>query len=90
MILQALGRYYDALAARGAVRPPGWCDAPVSFALSIDQNGALQGVIPVSYTHLDVYKRQAQSQSRGRRFFRTFCNQTFPQHSLYRHHPHEA
>ena len=47
MILQALGRYYDALAARGAVRPPGWCDAPVSFALSIDQNGALQGVIPL-------------------------------------------
>ena len=47
MILQALRRYYDALAARGAVRPPGWCDAPVSFALSIDQNGTLQGVIPL-------------------------------------------
>ena len=47
MILQALRRYYDALEARGAVRPLGWCEAPVSFALSIDQNGTLQGVIPL-------------------------------------------
>lgn len=35
MILQALRRYYDALEARGAVRPLGWCEArfPSPFRL---------------------------------------------------------
>ena len=61
MILQALRRYYDALAARDAVRPPGWCDAPVSFALSIDQNGTLQGVIPLMIPSGNGRKEAPQS-----------------------------
>lgn len=47
MILQALCAYYDALADRGEISPPGWCDAKVSFALDLDESGALCGVIPL-------------------------------------------
>lgn len=47
MILQALCAYYDALAARGEISPPGWCEARVSFALDLDENGSLRGVIPL-------------------------------------------
>ncbi|MGM9613281.1 MAG: type I-C CRISPR-associated protein Cas8c/Csd1 [Butyricicoccus sp.] len=47
MILQALCTYYNALAARGEISPPGWCSAKVSFALDIDENGVLHGVIPL-------------------------------------------
>ncbi|MGM9618450.1 MAG: type I-C CRISPR-associated protein Cas8c/Csd1 [Oscillospiraceae bacterium] len=47
MILQALCAYYDALAARGKISPPGWCEAKVSFALAIDESGTLHGVIPL-------------------------------------------
>lgn len=47
MILQALCAYYDALAARGEIAPPGWCEAKVSFALALDESGALQGVMPL-------------------------------------------
>ena len=61
MILQALRRYYDALEARGAVRPLGWCEAPVSFALSIDQNGTLQGVIPLKIPSGNGRKEVPQS-----------------------------
>lgn len=48
MILQALGRYYDAFGGPGRRPSAGlvrW--RRVSFALSIDQNGTLQGVIPL-------------------------------------------
>ncbi len=47
MILQALNTYYDALAHRGDVTPPGWSVAKVSFALCIDTQGALLGVMPL-------------------------------------------
>ena len=47
MILQALCDYYDALARRGEVTPPGWSMAKVSFALDIDERGTLHGVIPL-------------------------------------------
>lgn len=49
MILQALYTYYGALAARGEISPPGWCEAKVSFALDIDEDGILCGVIPLKY-----------------------------------------
>ena len=61
MILQALRRYYDALEARGAVRPLGRCEASVSFALSIDQNGTLQGVIPLKIPSGNGRKEVPQS-----------------------------
>ena len=60
MILQALCRYYDALAARGEISPSGWCDAKISFALSIDESGALQGVIPLKYKPAGAKKEVAQ------------------------------
>lgn len=47
MILQALCAYYDALASRGEITPLGWSEAKVSYALDIDENGALHGVIPL-------------------------------------------
>ena len=56
MILQALCRYYDALAARGAISQPGWCGVKVSFALSIDEQGALRGVIPLKVSSSDGKK----------------------------------
>ena len=49
MILQALYTYYNALSARGDISPPGWCDAKVSFALDLDEDGTLHGVIPLKY-----------------------------------------
>lgn len=47
MILQALCAYYDALARRGEIAPPGWSTARVSFALDLDEDGALCGLIPL-------------------------------------------
>ena len=44
MILQALTKYYDALLTQGAISPPGWCDAKVSYALHIGENGELLDV----------------------------------------------
>ena len=41
MILQALNECYGALAKRGEISLPGWCDAKVSYALDIDEQGAL-------------------------------------------------
>lgn len=49
MILGALCRYYDALVDRGEISLPGWCRAKVSFALDLDQDGRLCGVIPLKY-----------------------------------------
>lgn len=48
MILQALTKYYDALLTQGAISPPGWCDAKVSYALHIGEDGELLDVFPSS------------------------------------------
>ena len=58
MILKALCDYYDALADRGDVVPPGWSEAKVSFALDIDEHGTLRGVIPLKVLP-DGGKREA-------------------------------
>ncbi len=50
MILQALCDYYDALARRGEVTSPGWSMAKASFALDIDEQGVLNGIIPLKVT----------------------------------------
>ncbi|MGN1068837.1 MAG: type I-C CRISPR-associated protein Cas8c/Csd1, partial [Candidatus Fimadaptatus sp.] len=47
MILQALNECYGALAERGEISLPGWCDAKVSYALDIDEQGTLHGLIPL-------------------------------------------
>ena len=43
MILQSLVQYYEALADKGKITRPGWCDAKVSYALDISKDGQLLG-----------------------------------------------
>lgn len=45
MILQALVKYYETLAEQGKVSRQGWCQAKVTYALDIDMEGRLLGVI---------------------------------------------
>lgn len=47
MILQALVKHYEDLAAKGAISPPGWGPAKVSFALYLDDAGELIRVASV-------------------------------------------
>ena len=47
MILQALIQYYEDLAARGDVSRPGWGLARVSYALQLNDEGAVVGVSSV-------------------------------------------
>ena len=47
MILQALVHHYEDLVARGEVSRPGWSSAKVSYALHLDDKGAVVGVISV-------------------------------------------
>ena len=46
MILQALTKYYEDLAARGEISQPGWSGVKVSYALYIDSEGNLTDVVP--------------------------------------------
>jgi CRISPR-associated protein Csd1 len=39
VILQALDRYYDRMAARGEAEPPGWAKAPIGWAIEISAEG---------------------------------------------------
>lgn len=45
MILQALVDYYEALLESGKVAGQGWCQAKTSFALNLNSDGSLKGVI---------------------------------------------
>lgn len=45
MILQALTEYYEALLEDGKVAEPGWCQAKTAFALNLDADGGLKGII---------------------------------------------
>lgn len=47
MILQSLVQYYEALERDGKVFRPGWCEAKVSFALDLSEEGELLGIIPL-------------------------------------------
>ncbi len=47
MILQALVNHYEALLKQGQISPPGWGQVGVSYALCIDDVGALEQVICV-------------------------------------------
>lgn len=46
MILQALTRHFEDLAARGEIARPGWGPAKISYALCLDEEGTLLQVIP--------------------------------------------
>ena len=45
MILQALADYYEALLRDGKVAGRGWCQARTTFALNLNPDGSLKGVI---------------------------------------------
>lgn len=47
MILQALVRHYEDLAARGEIARPGWSKAKISYALEIDDAGELLQAVSV-------------------------------------------
>lgn len=47
MILQALVKHYETLAEQGKVSRQGWCRAKVAYALDIDAEGRLLGLIPL-------------------------------------------
>lgn len=47
MILQALTRLYEDLAARGAIAKPGWNEAKISYALCLREDGSLSQIIPL-------------------------------------------
>ena len=46
MILQALTRLFEDLAAQGKISRPGWAPAKISYALCLDEKGSLIRVIP--------------------------------------------
>ena len=48
MILQALTRYYEDLLTRGEIAAPGWSPAKISFALCLDENGAVIQTSPAN------------------------------------------
>lgn len=52
MILQALVAYYEALHKQGKISKPGWTAAKISYALNIDEQGKLLGVIPLTREEL--------------------------------------
>ena len=45
MILQALTRYYEALAKRGEIARPGWAKTKISYALCVNERGELEQVV---------------------------------------------
>lgn len=45
MILQALTDYYEVLMKDKKVAPQGWCQAKVSYAVNLDANGGIKGII---------------------------------------------
>ena len=47
MILQALTEYYETLADKGEISPPGWGQVKVSYALCIGLDGTLEQVVSV-------------------------------------------
>lgn len=46
MIIESLVQYYEALAAAGTLDRPGWSPVGVSYALELDEAGALLQIIP--------------------------------------------
>ena len=47
MILQALTRLFEDLAQQGKLSRPGWSPAKISYALCLDETGALTYVVPM-------------------------------------------
>lgn len=49
MILQALTRLFEDLVRQGKLSAPGWSEAKISYALCLDENGALVAVMPTQH-----------------------------------------
>ena len=47
MILQALTRLFEDLAQQGKLYRPGWSPAKTSYALCLDETGALTYAVPM-------------------------------------------
>ena len=47
MILQSLTAYYERLAEKGEVSRPGWCNAKVTFALTLSADGSIVSILPL-------------------------------------------
>lgn len=56
MILKALTKYYEALAAKGEIARVGWANEKVSFALNIDLKGVLINLMPLQNEELSEKK----------------------------------
>lgn len=56
MILQALTRYYHNLLRRGEIAAPGWGEAKISYALCLDEEGALTQVVSIE-TEVEMGKK---------------------------------
>lgn len=57
MILQALTDYYEVMAARGLAAPEGWCRAKVNFALVLEEDGTLSGLMNLKEQQEDGTER---------------------------------
>lgn len=49
MILQALVQHYENLDRQGLVAKPGWCHAKVSYAIELQEDGGIRGIIPLKH-----------------------------------------
>lgn len=45
MILQSLVDYYETLARQGAIAKPGWGDYKISYAVNLNQQGEVIGIL---------------------------------------------
>ena len=45
MILQALVKYYEELVQQGKAAKPGWCQAKVSYAIELNEDGTIKTII---------------------------------------------
>lgn len=63
MILQSLVKYYEALEQKGRVTRPGWCMAKISFALVINSDGELCGVLPMELPQMQGKKTVMRPQN---------------------------
>lgn len=45
MILQSLVAYYETLARQGAIAKPGWGDYKISYAVNLNQQGEVIGIL---------------------------------------------
>ena len=49
MILQALTELFEDLVRQGKLSAPGWSNAKISYALCLDESGALVAVMPTQH-----------------------------------------